>query len=207
MNAGLFGQPRVLKHVPLDDGCLHFAEQFLPEHEANALFDVLMKQVPWVQQDITLFGKTMKEPRLSCWMGDAEADYRYSGRHHAPVPWLLEVVELKQRIERVLDGRLLTQPWNSVLLNRYRNGDDALALHADDEKELGANPVIASVSLGETRDFVLKHRHSKQRKTLPLPHGSLLVMSGATQQHWLHGIPRVKGCHHERVNLTFRRIG
>lgn len=174
--------------------------------EADALFVSLMQQVPWVQQEITLFGKTMPEPRLSCWMGDAEADYQYSGRHHVPVPWLPEVAALKERIERVLDGRLLVQSFNSVLLNRYRNGNDALALHADDEKELGTHPVIASISLGDTRDFVLKHQQSKQRKTLPLPHGSLLVMSGTTQRHWLHGIPRSKGCTGERINLTFRRV-
>ncbi|PSJ44808.1 alpha-ketoglutarate-dependent dioxygenase AlkB [Zobellella endophytica] len=167
--------------------------------EADAWFARLRCEIPWQQHRLRLFGRELDEPRLSCWMG--EAAYRYSGQTRAPEPWHPLVAEIGRRL-----AELCGQPFNGVLLNLYRDGRDSMGWHADDEPELGAEPVIASVSLGAARCFVLRHPGSGERRRLELGHGSLLVMAGEMQHHWQHALPKTAGIDRPRINLTFRRL-
>jgi len=181
---------------------LWFSPQWLRPEEADALFAQLMIGIPWEIHRIRLFGREIDSPRLSCWMGDPDAVYRYSGTRFTPHPWHPALQALRERLEREF-----AVAFNSVLANRYRSGRDAMGWHSDDEPELGETPVIASISLGATRRFVLKHRQEPGRKLeLPLPHGSLLLMSGETQRHYRHALPRTAKLTGERINLTFRNI-
>lgn len=179
-----------------------YTPEFLTASEATALFAQLMAEVPWQQGEVKLFGKLYPEPRLSAWYGDPHTHYTYSGKPQEPLPWLPVLNRLRQRI-----GETVDQTFNSVLLNLYRDGQDAMGMHSDNEKELGDAPFIASLSLGATRRFVLHHRFQAHKKyTLDLPSGSLLVMTGQTQQLFKHGVPRQKRVQAPRINLTFRYI-
>ena len=168
----------------------------------------LENDIPWQQHSLRMFGRELNEPRLSCWMG--EQPYRYSGKIRLAVPWQPLVQEIGRRVSQICG-----QPFNGVLLNLYRDGQDSMGWHADDEAELGLNPTIASVSLGATRRFKLRHnlrhelrhelgQHSAQLTALPLSHGSLLVMAGEMQHHWQHALPKMAACREPRINLTFR---
>jgi alkylated DNA repair dioxygenase AlkB len=170
--------------------------------EASRLFDALRVGIHWCQEEILIFGQRRRVPRLVAWHGDPGASYVYSGTDHHPEPWTPELEYIRNRV-RELSGA----EFNAVLLNLYRDGRDGMGWHADDEPELGRNPVIASVSLGATRRFCLRHRRRRDLKLdLPLPHGSLLLMAGATQHHWLHALPKTQRPVGERINLTFRRV-
>ncbi len=141
-------------------------------------------------------------PRLTAWYGDEGRTYAYSGIVQTPIPWNDTLLTIKNRIEP-----LSNTIFNSVLLNRYRNGNDSVSWHSDDERELGKNPVIASVSFGQTRQFQFKNKHdSSRRMAIDLVDGSFLLMQGPTQHHWLHQIPKSKKEMKERINLTFRVI-
>ena len=148
-----------------------------------------------------MFGKTHPQPRLTAWYGDMA--YRYSGLTMQPLPWTPLLLEIKNRVETITDHR-----FNSVLLNYYRDQADSMGMHSDDEKELGPNPAIASLSLGAERLFSLKHKTRRDLKTLKqgLPDSSLMLMRGETQKHWRHGIDKSRRAHGPRINLTFRRI-
>lgn len=163
----------------------------------------LIAETPWRAEEITVFGRRHRQPRLTAWYGDAEARYRYSGLDLEPLPW----TELLSRVRRAVEGAAGCA-FNSVLLNFYRDHRDAMGMHSDDEPELGPEPVIASLSLGATRTFTLKHRSRKDLAPirLALESGTLLVMRGATQRNWKHGIARQNRPCGPRVNLTFRRI-
>ncbi|HEY0504217.1 MAG TPA: alpha-ketoglutarate-dependent dioxygenase AlkB [Lysobacter sp.] len=188
--------------LPLPDAELHFDPEWLERREADALLEALRDQVPWEVHRIRIFGREVDSPRLSCWIGDPDAHYRYSGTDFVPHPWPAPLQPLRARLRDALGV-----PFNSVLANRYRDGSDAMGWHSDSEPELGPAPVIASISLGATRRFALKHRHEPaHRLALDLPHGSLLVMSGATQRLYRHALPRTARPVGERINLTFRRI-
>jgi alkylated DNA repair dioxygenase AlkB len=142
------------------------------------------------------------QPRLVAWFGDPEASYTYSGLKLVPEPWPARLASLRARVEEQAGAA-----FNSVLCNLYRDGADSMGLHSDDERELGQNPIIASVSLGETRRFVMRHKKkAAERLDLDLPGGSLLVMAGTTQHHWRHGVPKQRAIEGARINLTFRRI-
>lgn len=174
---------------------------FGPE-EAACLFDSLRAGIPWRQEEIVIFGQRRRVPRLVAWHGDAGAGYRYSGTDHHPEPWTPVLDRIRARV-RELSGT----EFNAVLLNLYRDGRDGMGWHADDEPELGRNPVIASVSLGAPRRFCLRHRRRRELKLdLVLPHGSLLVMTGPLQHHWVHALPKTRRPVGERINLTFRRV-
>jgi len=174
---------------------------FEPE-DASRLFDALRAGIHWRQEEIVIFGQRRRVPRLVAWHGDPGANYRYSGTDHVPEPWTPELERLRARA-----GQLSGAAFNAVLLNLYRDGRDGMGWHADDEPELGRDPVIASVSLGATRRFCLRHRRRKDlRLDVPLTHGSLLIMSGATQHNWVHALPKTATPVGERINLTFRRI-
>lgn len=191
-----------LRPLPLPDAELAFDPQWLAAAEADAVLATLREAVPWEVHRIRLFGREHDSPRLSCWIGDPEASYRYSGTRFAPHPWPAVLDPVRRRLAAELDTQ-----FNSLLANRYRDGRDAMGWHSDNEAELGPAPMIASLSLGATRRFVLKHRADPARKlAIELPHGSLLVMAGTTQQHYRHGLPRTARLVGERINLTFRRI-
>jgi alkylated DNA repair dioxygenase AlkB len=170
--------------------------------EAARLFDELRADIRWQQEEIMMFGRRRRVPRLVAWHGDAGASYRYSGTDHDPEPWTPALERVRARVHELTGAE-----FNAVLLNLYRDGRDGMGWHADDEPELGRNPVIASVSLGAPRRFCLRHRRRKDLKLdLDLPHGSLLVMAGPTQHHWLHALPKTRRQVGERINLTFRRV-
>lgn len=166
--------------------------------EADVWLEQLQAGIPWQQHRLQLFGREHDEPRLSCWMG--ETGYRYSGKRREPVPWHPLVNEIRKQVQTICE-----QPFNGVLLNLYRHGQDSMGWHADNEPELGPNPVIASVSLGATRRFQLRHNNGERRQLL-LSHGSLLVMAGEMQHHWQHALPRTAAVDSARINLTFRYL-
>jgi len=170
---------------------------------AVALFESLTLEVAWRQEPIQMFGKRYMQPRLLAWYGDEGVSYRYSGIRHDPQAWTPTLTALRIRVEALCGAR-----FNSVLANLYRDHRDSMGLHSDDERELGCQPVIASLSLGEERVFRLKHRHDKSIKPirLPLASGTLLVMRGDTQSNWRHEVPKqTKPCG-PRINLTFRFV-
>lgn len=177
--------------------------QMLSSIEASQLLETLKADIPWRQEYLKIAGKLRAIPRLQCWMGDRASEYGYSGVRLSPCPWHPCVRSIHDRV-----AALSAYSFNSVLINFYRDGQDSVAWHADDEKELGGTPVIASVSLGAERSFQLKQKHETpaQKYQLPLKNGSLLIMSGTMQQHWLHQLPKEKGLTEPRINLTFRNI-
>lgn len=181
------------------DGTARFVPTFLTDAEAQEHFDSLSIETPWEQRDIIIFGRSVPQPRLACWYG--EHSYSYSGIRLEPREWTARLETLKELCERASGVR-----FNSCLVNLYRSGADSMGWHADDEPELGTAPVIASVSLGATRTFRMRHRSTKEIVVLPLNHGSLLVMAGPMQQYWMHEIPKTKRDVGPRINLTFRTI-
>lgn len=188
--------------LPLPDADLAFDPHWLAAGDAHALLAALRATIAWEVHRVRLFGREYPSPRLSCWIGDAGASYRYSGARFEPHAWPDALQPLRDRLR----GELGID-FNSVLANLYRDGRDAMGWHSDDEPELGPLPVIASLSLGATRRFVLRHRRDPARRlALELPHGSLLVMAGATQRNYRHALPRTARPVGERINLTFRRI-
>lgn len=176
--------------------------QFLKPGVARELFSRLRETVKWQQDTLKLFGKTYMQPRLTALYANNARSYTYSGIQMNPMPFMPALLELKELVEEVA-GTSFT----SCLLNLYRDGSDSNGWHADNERELGMNPVIASVSLGEVRSFHLKHRENKGWKhKMNLEHGSLLLMKGPTQHRWLHQVPKTRRNCGERINLTFRTI-
>jgi len=190
-----------MHHYPLTDAQISYGASFLDDHTAYHAFLQLRSEINWRQEHITLFGKTHKVPRLSCWMADAGMSYAYSNMTMQAVSWHPLVQSIKQQVERVC-----CYDFNSVLLNYYRNGQDSNGWHSDDEPELGCDPVIASVSLGAPRDFYLRYKQNHSIKQLiTLQPGSLLLMKGCTQRYWQHQVPK-RAQSDGRINLTFRVI-
>jgi alkylated DNA repair dioxygenase AlkB len=183
------------------EGELYRVKAFYSQPEADRLFDIFYRKLSWQEESILIFGKPCKVPRLMCWYGDAEAVYRYSGVEHRPLPWTSELSAVKAQIER-FSG----YAFNSVLANLYRDGRDSMGYHADNEKELGANPAIASLSLGDARLFRLHHKKRRENLDIALEHGDLLMMAGVLQHHWVHAVPKTRQAKNPRINLTFRRI-
>ncbi|CAE6953112.1 alpha-ketoglutarate-dependent dioxygenase AlkB [Vibrio sp. B1FLJ16] len=183
----------------VQQGRLYYSPHFLRSTEADEFFSRLRTTLPWQQERINLFGKSVLQPRLQSWHGDAS--YTYSGLTMSPHPWTPELMVLKQRCEAIAGVR-----FNSVLANLYRDGQDSMGWHQDNEPELGRNPVIASLNLGETRRFVLRNLHCKTQIEYELSHGALLIMTGELQHHWRHGVPKTSKPKGERINLTFRNI-
>lgn len=175
---------------------------FFKLSEANYYYNLLLKRIPWQQDDITVFGKTYKQPRLTALFGNNKKPYSYSNITMHPHLFTTELEEIKAKIENKLNIK-----FTSCLANLYRDGKDSNGWHADNEKALGKNPSIASVSFGEDRFFHLKHKANKNlRRKILLKNGSLLIMKGETQEHWLHQIAKTKTYKNPRVNLTFRVI-
>lgn len=181
---------------------VQYYPNFIIEPEASYLLNELLSGVEWQAESLWIAGKERQVPRRVAWYGDPDAQYRYSGKLHQPLPWIEPLKRLKAMLQSELNSS-----FNSVLCNLYRDGKDSMGWHADDEKELGDEPVIASVSLGQARAFHLKHKtNPKLRHKMTLTSGSLLVMQGTTQQYWLHQVPKEPNITEPRINLTFRNI-
>ena len=195
--------------IELADADIRYKPHWLAAAQADRLFATLRDTIPWEHHRIVLFGRAMDAPRLSCWIGDADATYTYSRTRYLPHPWPDALRTLRERLceESGAD-------FNGVLANLYRDGNDSMGWHADDEPELGARPVIASVSLGATRRFVMRGRgvsagkpDPAHRLAIELGHGSLLWMAGDTQLHYRHALPKTARVVGMRINLTFRKLG
>jgi alkylated DNA repair dioxygenase AlkB len=196
----------MLEAIALDGADLLFDPRWLPAKAADKLHATLRDPVgagiDWEVHRLKLFGREVDSPRLSRWIGDPGASYRYSGVRFEPASWPRALTVIRKAVNAAAG-----EQFNSVLANLYRDGNDTMGWHSDDEPELGAQPIIASLSLGATRKFVLKSRApGGERLELQLPHGSLLVMRGDTQKNYRHALPRTKRPTGERLNLTFRRI-
>jgi len=190
------------RRIELPDADLLLYPNWLAPDPAQRTLTALRQELSWAQHRIRLFGRDVLTPRLCCWVGDPGAAYAYSGTRFEPQPWTPTLTSLRERLEAEGLGR-----FNSVLANRYRDGRDSMGWHSDDERELGDEPVIASISLGATRRFRLRHRRDPALRTeLPLEHGSLLLMRGATQKDYRHDLPKTARPVGERVNLTFRWV-
>ena len=181
---------------------LFWQPSFLSQAQADSYLQTLQQQLNWQQGVITLYGKTHKEPRLSSYYGDEDAHYRYSGKAMQAQPWH----PLLSTLGKQLSLRFET-PFNAVLCNYYRDGQDGMGWHSDDEAELGPSPTIASLSLGATRRFIMRNKEMPtQKRNFELSHGSLIVMAGPTQQHWQHSVTKTQTSVANRINLTFRHI-
>ena len=187
----------------VQDGKVIIYRNFLDAFLSDRLFADLLDNINWQQDRIKIFGKQVDLPRLTAWYGDEGKPYKYSGITMNPNPWIPPLLSIKQRIEPVAE-----LSFNSVLANLYRDGKDYVSWHSDNEPELGKNPTIASVSLGDTRRFLLRHKSNKDLETveIALTHGSLLIMQGSTQHFWKHQVPKTAKFKTERINLTFRII-
>ena len=183
---------------------IYYYSTFFDKVQSNRFLDEFINEIEWRQNSIFLFGKKHSLPRLEAWYGDRGVNYTYSGIKHSSTVWAPSLMFIRNRVEKELNFK-----FNSVLMNYYRTGLDSNGWHSDDEKELGRNPVIASISFGSLRKFKLRHKTMTGVKTkldLELEHGSLLIMSGETQHFWKHCIPKTKAMINPRVNLTFRVV-
>ena len=199
MNSLFHSEPIVLD---LPDAVIIYYPNFFDKIEADAIHSKLITEIPWQQDEITVYGKKHLQPRLTALFGNEGKSYSYSNIKMQPHYWTLLLQKIKSRVESVAGINFTT-----VLLNQYRDGKDSNGWHADNEKELGTNPVIASLSFGAARVFQLKHNTDKTLKqNIILEHGSLLVMKGTTQHCWKHQIPKTAKPVGERINLTFRVI-
>ena len=197
--SNLLGSCPLKLDVP--DATISYQDEFLNSPYAWETFSSIKERVQWRQEVITIFGKKHSVPRLSCWMADEGCDYSYSNMTMTPVNWTPEIAQIRRKLLSSLG-----LSFNSVLINYYRNGQDSNGWHSDDESELGEEPIIASISLGASRDFRLRHRYDKQlRHSISLKHGSLLLMQGKTQSYWQHHVPK-RAHAGARINLTFRTI-
>lgn len=188
--------------LDLPDAEIIYYPNFMDTMEADAIFFDLKNTIPWQQDEIRVFGKIHQQPRLTALYGNKDKTYSYSNIKMSPNPWIPILEKIKLEIEKVCPTEFTT-----VLLNYYRDGKDSNGWHADDEKELGINPIIASMSFGVTRNFQLKHNSNTGiKKNILLEHGSLLIMKGTTQHYWKHQIPKTAKLIGPRINLTFRII-
>jgi alkylated DNA repair dioxygenase AlkB len=179
---------------------VEYLRHWLDDESASRACEALRDSLTWEEREIVLFGKRILQPRLIAWAGDIP--YRYSGQTLEARAFPVALAELRQRVIQSTEV-----PFNHALVNRYRDGNDSMGFHSDDEPELGTHPVVASISLGATRRFVLEKKRGKARHTLDLEHGSLLVMRGQCQAEFRHGLPKTKAALGERINVTWRWVG
>lgn len=184
-----------------NDGLVNYYGKILAYQEANQYLDLLMQNILWKNDEVILFGKHIVTKRKTAWYGDSDYLYTYSNITKQALPWTKELSDLKQMVEEFAGVK-----FNSCLLNLYHNGNEGMGWHSDDEKSLGKDNTIASLSFGAERKFLLKHKQTKQIISLVLEHGSLLIMKDATQRNWLHSLPKSKDIVQPRINLTFRTI-
>lgn len=188
--------------MALPQADLEYWPRWVSVELASRWLQDLSTETPWTQPNIRLYGREFAVPRLVAWYGDAEARYRYSGLVHEPLPWTPLLSGIRERVEAQVCQHL-----NGVLLNLYRDGQDAMGWHSDDEPELGSEPLVVSLNLGATRRFDFRRKGtSRIEHSLELEHGSLLVMRGVTQHYWQHQIARTRKVSEPRLNLTFRQL-
>ncbi|GBF39076.1 alpha-ketoglutarate-dependent dioxygenase AlkB family protein [Leptospira johnsonii] len=183
------------------EGIVQYFGPVLSRSSANDYLETLLKNIPWKNDEAIIFGKHIITKRMVAWYGDADYQYTYSNTTKKALSWTKELSELRDLAEKITGTK-----FNSCLLNLYNNGEEGMAWHSDDEKALGKNSTIASLSLGAERKFYFKHKSTKEQISLILEHGSLLVMKGETQERWLHSLPKTKSVKHPRINLTFRTM-
>lgn len=202
MQFDLFEEPKEPgTPIQIENGEYIYIPGFYNQERADQYLNRLEKNIQWKQESMNMYGRQVMFPRLTSWYGDNDKPYSFSGITLNPHPWTKELKEIKQDIEPVCEVS-----FNSVLLNLYRDGNDSISWHTDAEKELGKNPLIASVNFGAERVFQLRHIHTKERLDILLEHGSLLVMKGELQHFWQHQIAKTKKVNTKRINLTFRVI-
>ena len=189
--------------LDIEDGVFEYWPGFLDPEEASSYFAALQSRIDWHTPRVFVYGRWIDSPRQSAWYGDRGAVYRYSGTINEPIPWLPELKALRERLNDFCKNQ-----FNSMLANHYRSGSDSMGWHSDDEKELGPDPVIASISLGGARRFLLRHRRRQDLPTheIMLENGSLLVMRASSQGAWRHSIPKTRRAVAPRINLTYRHI-
>ena len=185
----------------LGDSEIQYVANAFTAREADRLFQSLLDDIPWRTATLTIAGQKRPLPRLQCWMADQRRSYSYSGLKLTPHPWNPDVLRIKARLEQLCE-----HSFNSVLLNYYRDGSDSVSWHADDETELGPNPIVASVSLGAERtlEFKPKFNFTSPKKQIELGNGSILIMGKTIQNNWLHQLPKISGTIDPRISLTFR---
>ncbi len=196
----LFDQDRI-SNLLHKDGTVNYYRNVLTHNEANRYYDLLLQNILWRNDEAVIFGKHIVARRKVAWYGDSDYLYTYSNTTKRALTWTKELSDLKQKVEDVTGTK-----FNSCLLNLYHNGDEGIAWHSDDEKPLGENSIIASLSFGAERKFSFKHKQTKQTISVVLEHGSLLIMKDATQTNWVHSLPKSKKITRPRINLTFRTI-
>ena len=187
-------------HLPYD-GTVQYYGKVIQEMVADDYFEKLMQNIAWENDQAIILGRQITTKRKVAWYGDQGYEYTYSNVNRYALPWAVELLELRQRVQQ-----LTGEHFNSCLLNLYHTGEEGMAWHSDDETDLKKNGAIASLSFGAERKFAFKHKQSKEKVELYLEHGSLLVMKDATQSHWLHRLPPTKKVLTARINLTFRTI-
>jgi len=203
MTAHLLVPGPPFERIPMPDAEVFYLARLALAKPNERLVEQLIAEIPWQSEEVLMWGRRLSQPRLTAWHGDAGASYAYSGIELHPSPWTPILLDIKTRIEELVGAT-----FNSVLLNYYRNHQDSIGFHSDDEPELGERPVIASLSLGAERTFVLKHKTLKRTEPvrLRLASGSLLLMRGDTQRCWRHGVPKESRPCGPRINMTFRQI-
>lgn len=187
--------------IKILNGDYVYVSNFFNKELSDFYYNKLLFDIVWKQEVMNIYGKTINFPRLTAWYGDNDKPYTFSGITLNPLKWNDTLLEIKNKIELIANTT-----FNSVLLNLYRSGKDSISWHTDAEKELGLNPIIASVNFGATRKFQLRHNESKEKIELLLTHGSLLIMKGELQHYWKHQVPKTNLAVKERINLTFRTI-
>ena len=196
----LFGIDPTVNLLPCD-GTVNYFGPVLTPADTRRFYEKLLRDIPWKNDEAVIFGKHIITARKVAWYGDSDFSYTYSGTTKQALVWTDELAALKSIVEKITATR-----FNSCLLNLYHDGNEGMAWHSDDEKSLGKDSTIASVSLGAEREFRLKHKRRDEKVSVLLESGSLLVMQGTTQTHWLHSIPKSKKIRTPRINLTFRTM-
>lgn len=186
--------------LPYDGEVIYYGH-VVSEDKAKQYYNVLLQEIPWQHDEALIYGKRIITKRKVAWYGDDSYNYTYSKTTKTALPWTKTLLELKELVENNCGTK-----FNSCLLNLYHDGDEGMAWHSDDEKALGKNTVIGSLSFGAVRKFSFKHKQTGEKRELILDNGSLLVMKGTTQTHWLHRLPKSTKIKHPRINLTFRTI-
>jgi len=203
MMADLFASDVSFTRVPMPDADVQFLQRLPMPQSDEKIFEQLFRETKWLHEKVMVWGKEHLQPRLTAWHGDPGRSYTYSGTVMFPMPWTNLLLSLRRELEELTDAR-----FNSVLLNLYRDHNDRMGFHSDNEPSLGKEPTIASLSYGVTRTLIFKHkkRADLERKRVPLVSGSVLLMKGATQSNWVHGIDKESRPCGPRINLTFRNI-
>jgi len=196
----IFNGDRLSNRLP-KDGMVNYYGKVLASKEADQYFDLLTQNILWENDEVIIFGKHIITKRKAAWYGDSDYSYTYSNTTKQALAWTKELSQLKQIVEELAETK-----FNSCLLNLYHNGNEGMGWHSDDEKSLGKNNTIASLSFGAERKFSFKHKQTKQIVSFVLEHGSLLIMKDTTQTNWLHSLPKSKSVTRPRINLTFRTI-